>query len=707
VLTKVGNTIYENCRQNKGSLAIYKDDEILVTKQTVTKPKERKLNIGNKQLDYDLLFPPDKNVYFIKAEMKMGKTKKCIEYIEQSKPETIVLISFRRTFSSEMKSKYVGFELYSDIKESRIDLLEHPKIIVQVESIHRVAVSTVNLVILDEVESIWNQFSSGNLVDYYGVINTFTYLIRHSTKIVVMDANLSKRSTRLIQYLRPDFEKEINLYINNYNPSYDYKYLFVDKSLFYLLIGKHLAEGSKIVIMTNSIKETNQLSQYIAEQFKSIKMIVYNSKTIQSKKTKHFSNVNVYWKKYDCVIYSPTVSAGVSFEVEHFNYVFASFTSMSCNVETCRQMLGRVRNIGKKTIYLNIKSAKSVEDKYPTTPDNVKYHLRYHRQKLVKNASAAGLLNFEYMQNGQAEYYDNFAYQLVAENIAFDNKSKNDFCKRLLYYFDQTGTDYKFIDSESYTIFGFTKADITKIKLKIENNKININKHMIESILEAETIDQTKYNELRNKINKCQDVSQEESKAMDKFKINNTLGVEADAILVDIFMNNHNLKIFNMTKSLLSNETTRNDINKMRRHLMSGADLGDATAKYNSVIHYLVKKIFAIIIHPSITIVDMFTSGCRFLRETTDDVDVKKLRGCLGKLLNCLNLPIPTKLNEFDRGEIFTRFINTMNKIYWIEINPPSCKTKNGVAFQYKDKLYTDAEEVKSTKLPIILIECD
>jgi hypothetical protein len=370
-------------------------------------------------------------------------------------------------------------------------------------------------------------------------------------------------------------------------------------------------------------------------------------------------------------------------------------------------MLGRVRNIGKKTIYLNIKSVASTEDKFPTTPDNVKYHLRYHREKLVKNASAAGLLNFEYMQNGQADYYDNFAYQLVAENIAFDNKSKNDFCKRLLYYFNQTGTNYEFISDESCNIFGFTKADITKIQLKIETNKIKINEYMIKSILDAENIDQTKYNELRNKINKCQDVSQEESKAMDKFKINNTLGVEADETLVDIFMNNNNLKIFNMTKSLLSNQTTKNDINKMRKHLMGGADLGDATAKYNSVIHYLVKKIFTMIVHPNITIIDMFTSGCRFLMETTEDVDVKKIRGCLGKLLNCLNLAVPNMLNEFDKGELFKKFMSTMNKIYWIEINPPACKTRNGVAFKYKETLYVDAVKVTSTKLPVILIDCD
>jgi hypothetical protein len=707
ILSKYGNRIYESCRQNKGSRVVYEDGQVEVV--PLIQPKERKPNIDKPVLDYDLMFPPSKNIYFIKAEMKMGKTKQCIQYINKTNPTTVILISFRRTFSSEMKSKYVGFELYSDIKDGQINLSEHPKLIVQVESIHRIAkkMPIIDLIILDEIESIWGQFSSGNLLDYYGVVNTFTYLVRKSTKIIAMDANLSKRSSRLLQYLRPEFDNELNLYINRHNPSYDYKYYFVGKVLFYSLISKHLHDGNKIVIITNSLKETNQLAQYVSEQFSKLKLIVYNSKTLQSKKTKHFSDVNRYWKKYDCVIYSPTVSAGVSFEAEHFNYVFGSFTSMSCNVETCRQMLGRVRNIVNKTIYLNIKSINRESDEYPTNPDTVRTHLRYHREKLVKNASEVGLLNFEYMQSGQSDYYDNFAYRLVSENIAFDNKSRNNFLKRFLYYFNNTGTNYEFINQDCYNMFGLTKKDIDMTSLKITSNKMKVEKREISSILNATDIDGYTYGELKNKITKCQDVSHDELKSMDKFRISNTLNVELDQPLVSIFMDNNNLRRFNMTRSLLSNSSTANDINKMKNYILSGADLGDAVSKYNSVIHHLVKKLFSKVVHPSIRLSHMFTCGSRLLRETDEEVDIKKLRGLLAKLINCSSQPMPTKLHEYDITDVFKMLMKIMNNLYWIEINGLSCKTKNGVTFKYKDKLFTGAIEVESTTRPVILIECD
>jgi len=712
ILTLSNGAIYESCRQSKESKCICEGDYIPVKaeKPKLTSKPTIPVNNDPNYLEYDKMFPEDKNVYFIKAEMKMGKTKKCIEYINNVNPEKIVMISFRRTFSAEMKTKYTGFELYSEIKES-IDINDHNKIIIQVESLHRIEKPTppVDLVILDEIESIWTQFSSGNLKDYYGVINTFTYLIRITKKIIIMDANLSKRTLRLIRHIRPQTDIEINYYVNRYNPSHDYKYYIASKQILYTAIYKYLRDKKKIAIMTNSLKESLEVAEFIGERIVGTKLMVYNSRIKQSKRTKHFADVNTYWKKYDCIICSPTVSAGVSFEEEYFDCVFGLFKSESCNVETCRQMLGRIRNVKEKLIYLSLSGIKQPQDEYPENPDCVRKHLKYHREKLIKNARNYGieLLNFEILENGHSDYYDTFAYQLVSENIAFDNKSKNNFCGRFIYQLKLIGTNIEFI-TQPETI-GISATDVDKISTWISTTKENVKVKRSTIIADAENIDADTYQEIKNKINKCMDITVAEQNAMDKFKITNTIGIEPTVTLAEIFLNKKNITAFNMTKSLLthsSKDHTMMDTTNRIYHLKNGQDLGDATAKYNSVANLMVRKLFAKL--TNIKLLDLFTTGTLYLTlDLSIKNDIVKLRNAIRKLLNSLNKPVPIELDRFDMYEIFNKLMSIIGNTYWLNMDHPKCLTKPYVAFEYNGKLYYCGREVKETIHPIISIKGD
>ncbi len=714
ILTLVNNAIYESCRQSKESKCICDSDYIQpytkTEKPDKPKQKQRPVNNDPNYLEYDKMFPEDKNVYFIKAEMKMGKTKKCIEYINNVNPEKIIMLSFRRTFSAEMKSKYAGFELYSEIKES-LNINNHNKIIIQVESLHRIEKPTppIDLVILDEIESIWSQFSSGNLIDYYGVINTFTYLINITKKIIIMDANLSSRTMRLIRHIRPQIDIELNFYINRYNPSHDYRYCIVSKQILYAVVYKYLKNKKKIAIMTNSLKESLELSEFISTRIVGTKLIVYNSRILQSKRTKHFADVNTYWKKYDCIICSPTVSAGVSFEEEYFDCILGLFKSESCNVETCRQMLGRVRNVKEKIIYLSLSGTKQPQDEYPENPDSVRQHLKYHREKLIKNAKNYGieLLNFNILENGNSDYYDTFAYQLVSENIAFDNKSRNNFYKRFINQLNVIGTNLEFINQPE--TIDISSTDVDKISTWISTTKENVKVKRSTVLANADNIDKDTYQSIKDKINRCVDITPTEQNAMDKFKITNTIGIEPDITLAEVFINKKNITAFNMTKLLLgcsSKDHTKTDTISRLYYVRNGEDLGDATAKYNSVANVMIKKLFAKL--TNIKLLDLFTTGTLFLTlDTSIKNDITKLRIAIGKLLNSLNRPVPVELDRFDMYEIFDKLMSIMGNIYWLKIDHPKCLTRPYVAFEYNEKLYYCGREVKETKYPIISIKGD
>lgn len=720
ILERKGNTIYEYCRQSKKSKCVYTDYKFIDKGTTPTKVKKPR-DPGTPTLEYDKMFPEDKNIYLIRAAMKMGKTKECIKYIENTSPKYIVLISFRRTFSHEMKEKYKTFELYSDIKSPEINMLNHPRIIIQVESLYRISYKSppIDLLVLDEIESIWSQFSSGNLRDYYGTLNTFSFLAIHSKKIIAMDANLSKRTFRLLKYLRENFDEEYNYYSNNFNPSSEYKYYFVNRLIIYHQVYGYLVAGKKIMIMTNSLNEAQNICGYVKTRLKDIRCKLYSSKMVESKKTKHFRDVEHYWKKYDLIICTPTVSAGISFESEYIDYVFGVFTSKSCNVETCLQMLGRVRNVKEKTIYLNITGDPRPNDEFPCDPEYIKTHMIYHRQQLITYAKGYGIENLQYeIRASGIDYYNCFAFELVAENIAFDNLSKNNFYGRMKKYIENGGSPVQIITNPEQ--LGITKRDIENTEgIKNATTKV-VKENNIDKVYNAIDITREEYNKLKLKSSKCEDINKHERRAMDKFKITSTLNVEhTSKELIKTFMKNYTLQKFRRTKSLLSGDPkghVQSDINTMNNYIYSGTELGDATAKYYSVTNRYLTDLFRELPF-TIKLHDLFI-GTRLFSycykgEDMDaayirywDENLIRVKEKMTKLLNMHQEAIPKDMDSYNCHDLLHLFKKVLISNYWLKLKPDGIVGGPDVIFVYNNEMYLEGvqQENNDNGYPVILI---
>lgn len=99
-------------------------------------------------------------------------------------------------------------------------------------------------------------------------------------------------------------------------------------------------------------------SEYIVEMIKkkvtrNIEIVNINSKMKKSEKQLLFRKTNETWNKYDCLIYTPSLITGVSFDIEdHFDsiYMYLCYESVGC-LEIL-QMLHRVRKPKDKKIYL-------------------------------------------------------------------------------------------------------------------------------------------------------------------------------------------------------------------------------------------------------------------------------------------------------------------------------------------------------------------
>lgn len=419
----------------------------------------------------DLLFDKliskesEKSTFVIRANMKMGKTKTLINYIISAsergifgKNPKILFISFRRTFTqsllarlnSEMAKFGIGdFKSYKDI-DYQIALDVHPRCIVQVDSLHRITPgdSKPDLLILDEVESILSQFSSNLIRDLNNTYSVFEWLMSYSRKIICMDANVTTRTLEMLKKWQG--KEEIILYQNVYKNASEDKYHILKSSKHLIKVAlKKLADGKKIVICSNSLSEAKTFREAITEIFSDkLQIGMYSGETSPTQKDKHFSDVDLHWSKLDVLIYTPTVSAGVSYEEKHFDCLLAYFTSDSCDVETARQMIGRVRNLADRDYYIAFDSRRA---NYPTNKEEISRYLRYNREELRKigiRDSIAPPLEINYDEYGDCNFKKLNFYDLWIQNICHKNKSLNDYFLRFCSQVTEIGAKIDYLEDE-------------------------------------------------------------------------------------------------------------------------------------------------------------------------------------------------------------------------------------------------------------------
>jgi hypothetical protein len=77
---------------------------------------------------------------------------------------------------------------------------------------------------------------------------------------------------------------------------------------------------------------------------------------------KDIDNIATEWARVDVLVYSPTITAGVSFKEKHFDRLYGFFRVGSAAAAECDQMLGRVRDIGDRVgvIYIDPMSTECI-----------------------------------------------------------------------------------------------------------------------------------------------------------------------------------------------------------------------------------------------------------------------------------------------------------------------------------------------------------
>lgn len=383
----------------------------------------------------------------IQAMMKMGKTKALADYIVKNFPDVISpiirFISFRQTFSGNIKSKFTDFTLYSDVSGP----LSAAKLIVQVESLHRLeiynGIQQPDLLVLDECESIFEQFGSGLLgKNFNDCFAKFQYLMRASKHVVLMDANVGYRTLNIVRQMRP--LHDITFHHNTYkNATQDNYFITGEFAKWFGMLHASIDSNDKVVIPISSIKEAEGIYHSLTAKYPDKMIKLYSSKTLASEKTEHFANVNHYWKGYDILIYTPTISAGVSFEEVHYDKIFAYFTDQSCPAETCMQMIGRIRDVSTHSFFIYLAAS---GHNMPVSRADIKKRLYTQRTELMEDNG----VRFEYNNMGKVKIHKTDYFHIWLENTRMKNISANALVSQIISIMQGTGATCKLITDEDY-----------------------------------------------------------------------------------------------------------------------------------------------------------------------------------------------------------------------------------------------------------------
>lgn len=466
---------------------------------------------------------PMANTLLIKAGKGLGKTKQLREFVKKNFVDaTIVALSARKSFVTHFIKSFPDFQDYSNLS-GPIVLKKGTKVIVQLESLHRLDMSATSdavmpdILIMDESESVEQQFNSGKHgTNYNATCANFKALIKYSEHVIAMDANLSDRT---VQVMEPRKKFQSKMFIHNTEQINKHSVeIATDEGTWRSRFMKAVLDGQRIVVAGNSKKEVDALFKQLETEYPNeLALKKYTKDTLQSEKIADIKNIEEVWSELDIVLYTPTITAGVSYEKDHFDVLFGYFRQGSAPAMQCDQMLSRVRSLSKSKMCLYI-DTKSVEGWMSVRDVLESAHNR--RSALAKDDQAVlKQLYHKIAKDGSCKFANQYFLNLWAMNVAEVNHSRNSLFRELLYLLREAGHDISLLEKE---------VDL-KVEESIKLCKAQLKSEEEERIANAPDIDQVEQCRLQEK-QAFDGLNPDESATLTRAFLLKAYGIERDEV---------------------------------------------------------------------------------------------------------------------------------------------------------------------------------
>jgi len=403
------------------------------------------LEVSTYESEYIPPLHPDWSIQVIQSAMGTDKTGKLCQYLKDSDLPSTTFTSPRRTFTRSCAARFreqgIPIKSYLDAGINA----EDDFVIISAESLRQL--KTISQVLaMDEATSTLTQMDSGlhkNLSDNQQMLVT---LVRDCPKIVVMDADIDIRVLMLIHILRPN--EIVHYQINTIKKRKDWMAFRLDEITMYNQLSHDLKAGKNVKIICGSEKYAEK---YLEPVVKSI-VGTENYRFYHSKGDKirpdELDNVDIVWSRLRVLMYTSTISQGVSFMKKHFHSIYVFGNSQSNTIRETGQMTGRVRLLvnlpdeedePKKVYYWNQTRRENLPDTYEAIKRQIEGHLQMGNLDLIK---FLGTESRQLRAQGSKVFWelkDTFWTWLSIQNQLERNRSRNNYDQLFLDMLDRQG----------------------------------------------------------------------------------------------------------------------------------------------------------------------------------------------------------------------------------------------------------------------------
>lgn len=354
--------VYVRCFCGKGQPLLIEKRKV---QKTLLKPQKLKHSTMERhrieQEEYERMLM--ENDMIIDCRMTgSGKTTNFMRFLETKRKLDInvssLLLHHRQSLDQDYKIKY-GQNEHIRLKSYRLDQKKDKNDVLSCVINSLYTVLNVELkkdcrdydyICIDEIGSLLKQTSMDDM--YFNMNELFNILQSFRKPLVMLDANLDDAYIDFILNLRREKQEEFKYQVitPDFTQIKQIPLTFYENKIEDFIVEKiipHDFTKNKIIIpSTLSISRTNKFIELIKTKHPTLSVLYIN----KNNRDEYFKNNQLTTKellKYDMIVYSPTISEGVSFDSEEFKHHIGY--SLLCNTSaspfSANQMLKRFRSL--------------------------------------------------------------------------------------------------------------------------------------------------------------------------------------------------------------------------------------------------------------------------------------------------------------------------------------------------------------------------
>ncbi|CAG8577560.1 10682_t:CDS:2 [Cetraspora pellucida] len=270
----------------------------------------------------------------IKGHCGVGKSNKTAEKIKtlchsDGSSISILIISGRHSLAHGQKVLFEGFKSYLELDMKKLNPKDTPKLIISPESIHKLGATGYDIIILDEFETITQNFSGPTMKKLKLSHNVYKSLLQSALLILALDAIRFKLACTFTKY----FENRCQKFNRDIEPA-------------------SLRQGLKVYIpMFASVEMAKALHKELVSHGYQGKC--FSKWLSETEKKDIFANINDAVANLDYLIATPVMTCSVSITIENFDMTFAHFRTLAgLTSNEAYQILHCVRKLNQNVMHV-------------------------------------------------------------------------------------------------------------------------------------------------------------------------------------------------------------------------------------------------------------------------------------------------------------------------------------------------------------------